>query len=105
MMRSPTTSSISLASYCAPWSSWPGADDCLLSIGQSAAASSSSVPLTSTLVVLFVLQVRLVGDTAFYRRLTLLIFAGWLPPRLWFVAEPPRPSGLHDSMRRFDASC
>jgi hypothetical protein len=41
--------------------------------------------------VLFVLQVRRVGGTAFYRRLTLLISAGWVPPRLWFVAELPRP--------------
>jgi hypothetical protein len=41
--------------------------------------------------VLFVLQIRLVGGTAFERRLTLLISAGWVPPRLWFVAELPRP--------------
>jgi hypothetical protein len=37
-----------------------------------------------------VLQVHRVGGTAFSRRLTLLISAGWVPHRLWFVAELPR---------------
>ena len=41
--------------------------------------------------MLLVLQIRLVGGITFWRRLTLLISAGWVPPRLWFVAELPRP--------------